>query len=183
MTRPLSSRQRKWLLVAHITASVALVGSSAGLVGLGVTAATADTRVEAHAIYAAMQTMAFETAIPLSLLSLTTGVALGVGTRWGVVRHRWVASKLLLLVIVVLVGALTIGPWLEELVAATAAGPASATPRLGFERWAAPAAAAFNLALVVVSVGLAVFKPGGRLRRSDAPTGPRETTQPKTEGA
>ena len=34
--------------------------------------------------------------IPLSFAALLTGVALGVGTRWGVLRYPWTVAKLVL---------------------------------------------------------------------------------------
>jgi uncharacterized membrane protein SirB2 len=46
----------------------------------------------------------------LSVAGLVTGITLGLGTRWGVFRSRWVTAKLLLLVSVMLVGTFVIGP-------------------------------------------------------------------------
>ncbi len=37
--------------------------------------------------------------IPLSLATLGTGVLLGLGTKWGVLRHRWVTAKLLVILV------------------------------------------------------------------------------------
>jgi hypothetical protein len=41
--------------------------------------------------------------IPLTLTSIATGVALGLGTKWGVLRYPWVTTKLVLNVSVLLV--------------------------------------------------------------------------------
>jgi uncharacterized membrane protein SirB2 len=51
-----------------------------------------------------------EVVVPLSVAGLVTGITLGLGTRWGVFRSRWVTAKLLLLVSVMLVGTFVIGP-------------------------------------------------------------------------
>jgi hypothetical protein len=46
--------------------------------------------------------------IPLSFAALLTGVLLGLGTKWGVLRYPWVTTKLLLIVSVIAVGALVL---------------------------------------------------------------------------
>jgi hypothetical protein len=89
--------------------------------------------------------------IPLSFLALLTGIALGLGTRWGVFRYPWVTAKLLLILSVILVGALIIGPALL----ATLKQGANATPRL-------IAAAAYDIIALTVATALSVFKPGKR---------------------
>jgi hypothetical protein len=33
--------------------------------------------------------------IPLSFISLLSGIVLGVGTKWGILRYAWVTTKLL----------------------------------------------------------------------------------------
>ena len=48
--------------------------------------------------------------IPLNFAALLTGMALGVGTRWGVFRYPWVVTKLVLIVTVMLVGGFVLGP-------------------------------------------------------------------------
>ncbi len=47
--------------------------------------------------------------IPLSVTALATGVALGLGSRWGVLRHWWTVGKLALLVSVMTIAATVIG--------------------------------------------------------------------------
>jgi uncharacterized membrane protein len=37
----------------------------------------------------------------MSILTLATGIVLGLATRWGVLRHGWVVAKLVLLVVTV----------------------------------------------------------------------------------
>ena len=39
--------------------------------------------------------------VPLSLLSLITGAALSLGTKWGLLRHYWVLAKLLMNVVAI----------------------------------------------------------------------------------
>ncbi len=91
--------------------------------------------------------------IPLSVASLVTGVALGLGTKWGVFRYPWVVAKLLLVVSVMAVGGFVIGPALT----AVLEGGQNATSRL-------VAAAAYDVAALGLATVLSVFKPGARFR-------------------
>jgi hypothetical protein len=155
------------VLAVHVIASVALIGSSASTVGIALAASGAERPGDAHVLYATARTLVYALAIPLSLTALVTGIALGLGTHWGILRHRWVTAKLALLVAVILNGALVVRPLIGELIDATSA--MGAPPRdIAATRWALPAAAALNIAFAAASAILAVFKPGGRLRRRAA---------------
>jgi len=164
--RRLAPRARKAILSVHVAASVALVGTTASVAIVALTAAGSDRAAEAHALYSALRTLVFGLAIPFSFTSLITGVALGLGTHWGVLRHGWVAAKLALQLAIILTGALAVQPWLDHLLEASASGTGAA---LGAPRWELPLAGAFNLALALTAVGLAVFKPRRRLQPSSAP--------------
>ena len=153
----LSPRARKAVLTVHVAVSVALIGVTASVLILVLTAEGAG---DAHALYSSAQTLAFALAIPFSLTSLATGIVLGLGTRWGVVTYRWVAGKLALQLAIILTGALVVRPSVQALIDRTADGRP-----LGAARWELTIAGAANLTFAVAAVALAVFKPGGRLRR------------------
>jgi hypothetical protein len=169
----LAPRARKALLTVHVAASVAVIGTTASVAVLALTAAGAARPAEAHALYSAIQTLAFALAIPFSFISLITGVVLGLGTHWGVLRHGWVAAKLALQLAIILTGALAIRPWLDHVVEASASVAGSG---LGAERRLLLVAGALNLAFAVTAVGLAVFKPRRRARRNRSPR--RAATEP-----
>ena len=153
---------RRAVLTVHIIAGVGLLGDVAAVLAVNVRAATTGDAVLAAASYdlLAMFTVLF--GIPLSLLSLATGIVLGLGSKWGVVRHAWVAAKLALLVGVILVGALVIGPGTE----AMRTGDGGAEARL-------IAGAAYDVVALTLATGLSVFKPRRRrrVRRSAAGSG------------
>jgi hypothetical protein len=157
--RRLHPRARKAILTLHVSVSVALIGVTGSVLILASRAAGAEDAAEAHALYASAQTLAIALAIPFSLTSLASGIALGLGTRWGVLTHRWVAGKLALQLAIIINGALIVGPSVQALVDRTAAGRP-----LGAARWELSVAGAANLIFAAVAVALAVFKPGGRLR-------------------
>lgn len=155
----LSPRARKAVVTVHVGVSVALIGVTAGVLILTLTAAGADRASDGHALYSAAQTLAFALAIPFSLTSLATGLALGLGTRWGVLTYWWVTSKLALQLAIILTGGLVVRPTVQALIDRTAEGGP-----LGAARWELTIAGAANLTCAAAAVALAVFKPGGRVR-------------------
>jgi hypothetical protein len=54
---------------------------------------------------------------------------------------------------------------MDHVIAATSAPAPAAKPDLGSSQWEPVAAAASNIVFAVAAVALAIFKPGGRLRR------------------
>ena len=105
----LTRRARHTILTVHIAASVALLGDVLGLAAIAVRARD-DSPAAAATAGEIMSMMSFLFGIPLSLIALVTGIVLGVGSRWGVLRHWWVTVKLVALVAVMAVGVLVVGP-------------------------------------------------------------------------
>ena len=139
---------RHTVLTAHIMVSVGLLGDSAGFLAVAIRAAMAEEPTAVVELTGVLQMFAFMFGIPLSVGALVTGLALGLGTRWGVFRYPWVVTKLALVVSVMAVGALAINPAITM----TLAG-GDGTPRL-------IAAAAYDVLALSLATGLSVFKPG-----------------------
>jgi uncharacterized membrane protein YdjX (TVP38/TMEM64 family) len=144
------------MVLIHIVAGVGLLGTTAATLLLAVSAATSDDPAFADAVYRLMSLQIAVFGIPLSMLTLLSGIVVGLGSHWGVLKHRWTAAKLVLILGVVVNGALMIGPGVAELQDdPSAAGTQS---RLVF-------AAALSVAMLLTATTLSVFKPSGRLRR------------------
>jgi hypothetical protein len=144
----LSRTPRRAVLTAHIVVSVGLLGDSAGLLAVALQAASTDDPALAQASHDTMALFSTFFGIPLSVLSILTGVVLGVTSKWGVFRTPWVTAKLALIVSVMVVGALLIGP--------SEGDPDRGTLII--------AGAAYDVVALSVATGLSVFKPGGRRR-------------------
>ena len=157
----MSQPVRRAVLTVHIIASVGLLGDCAAVLAINLRAATTGDPGLAAASYELLAMFGVVFGIPLSMTALASGLALGVGTKWGVLRHRWVTAKLLVLLSVILVGALVIGP-------ATAA----MRDGRGGEQALLIVASAYDVLALSVATGLSVFKPGGR-RRSRTRAGRR----------
>lgn len=152
---------RRAVLTIHIIAGVGLLGDVAAVLAINVRAATTDDPALAAASYELLVMFTVLFGIPLSFTALATGVLLGLGTKWGVLRFAWVATKLVLLIGVILVGALVLGPGTDAM--RTGTGSGSAEPRL-------IAGATFDVVALTLATGLSVFKPrmrgdGRRTRR------------------
>ena len=144
---------RRAVLTVHIIASVGLLGDCAGILAINIRAATTGDPALAAASYDLLDMFSIVFGIPLSMASLATGIALGLGTKWGVLRYLWVTAKLLLILSVIVAGAFVIGP----AVAAMRAGRGGAEAVL-------IAASAYDVLALSLATGLSVFKPGRRRR-------------------
>jgi len=140
---------RRAVLTVHIAASVALLGSTAAIVAIHVRAATTPDPTVAAAAYELLGMFPTLFGIPLSLLSLVSGVTLGLGSKWGVLRYRWVTAKLVLLLSVIVVGAVVLGP---QTAAMADDGSGSQTALI--------AASAWDVLALTVATCLSVYKPG-----------------------
>jgi hypothetical protein len=150
--RHLSRRWRQAILTVHVAASVAILGDSAGFLAIAIRARGLPPD-DAHASYEVLGMLSVVLGIPLSIIALVTGIALGVGTRWGVFRYPWVITKLVLLVSVMVVGGAVLSP--AEDAALDGAGGSAALI----------AGAGWDVLALLAAVGLSVVKPGRRLRR------------------
>jgi Predicted integral membrane protein (DUF2269) len=162
MTSPIAKRLspslRRAVLTVHIVASVGLLGDSAALLAVNVRAATTADPQLAASSYELLSMFSLVFGIPLSFTSLITGLVLGLGSKWGVLRHGWVATKLLVILSVILVGALVIGPATSAMLDGRGG---SETPLI--------LASAYDVLARTLSTGLSVYKPRRRRAPRRAP--------------
>ena len=141
-----------------------LLGEVGAFLVVAVTAAGTESLVVESVSYDLLATFSALFGIPLSATALATGVLLGVGGKWGVLRSRWVGIKLLLLASVIVVGAAVLGPSVAEM----------RTGSQGLEARIV-AGATWDVLALTLATGLSVYKPGGRRvpRRRGLPSNPR----------
>lgn len=168
--RRLSRRARHVVLIAHVVASVAWIGVNLAMLALVVTGLTSsDGQVVAVAQQAV--TIIVPPVVPaLAIITVASGVVLGLGTRWGLVRHRWVLAKLVMSVIML---ALVFVALLPGALGADTPDPSLSADALRAEtdlgQMLFPPVVS-SVALLVATV-LSVTKPGG----SEAVTARRST--------
>jgi hypothetical protein len=100
----LTPAARKAVLVLHVVAGIGWMGVDIALLVLLITARTTNDAALVVSGFNAIRMIVPIAVPPLSLGILVTGLILGLGTRWGLVRYWWVLVKLLLsLIMTVLV--------------------------------------------------------------------------------
>jgi hypothetical protein len=107
-----------------------------------------------------MDLLGYAAVLPVALLAVVSGFVLSLGTRWGLLRHRWVVIKLVLTVVAAVATAFALLPLLDAAVAHCLAtgGPG----RSGDSLVAAPIVAG---TLYTTATVLSVYKPGTRRPR------------------
>ncbi|GAA3018130.1 hypothetical protein [Streptosporangium longisporum] len=159
-------RGKQILDVLHYTTSVGWLGVGFTQLALNLFALSVpELRVPAHEIAHLLDRWVL---ILLALGSLVTGLLLGLKTRWGVLRYRWVLVKLLLTLALLVFAPVWLGGWVVEAIRlAGLLDPAYSAVR--DDLIMGSVAMVSTLALMVV---VSVVKPWGRV----APARRREAT-------
>lgn len=87
---------RKFVLLAHVTTSVAWSGAVAAFLVLAVTGLNSTNAQIVRSSYLVMPPITWFIIVPLAFASLLTGVLLSLGTKWGLFRYYWVLVKFLI---------------------------------------------------------------------------------------
>ena len=158
----LSRGWRRATLVAHIVAAGAWIGIDV-IVGVLVLSGRFSGDVAVRSL--AYQALASFVAWPMltaGLVSLATGLILGTGTTWGLLRYWWVAVKLTLNLMLCTLIVLVLRPGMDE-VAAYGRDLLTGTPDPGAVStlFFPPAV---SLTTLTLATTLAVYKPWGRIR-------------------
>ena len=94
----MNSSLRRLALTAHITSSVGWLGAVAGFLALAIAGVTSAQPEVVRGSYIAMHVSTWFVIVPLCIAALATGIIESLGTPWGLFRHYWVVTKLVLTV-------------------------------------------------------------------------------------
>jgi hypothetical protein len=154
---------RKGVLVLHVMASVGWLGVTFADLALGVTVLTTDRPEIQHAMFRALGVIADVVLIPIAWSAFLTGLLLALGTKWGLVRYKWVLTKFLLTTLVVTLTTFSLTPGLKERRDAVEAAPPDQLTPLGFgDEMGMISAGIISTSIYTTCVLLSVFKPWGR---------------------
>ena len=92
----MSPAVRKLVLSVHIIVSVGWIGAIAAYLALDVLVATSQDETMLRMAYVGMDLIVRTVIVPLALAALVTGVAISLGTKWGLFRNYWVIISLVL---------------------------------------------------------------------------------------
>src|ERR671928_1678481 len=162
----LGARTRKGVLVVHIVSAGVWIGIDVVMAVVIFTALLADDYNTKALCYRALELFAVWPLLTTGLVCLASGIVLGLGTKYGLVRYWWVAIKLVLNIVLSALVLIALRPEVSR--AAEQGGrfvagePASlVVGNLIFPPIVSPTA-------LLIAVVLAVFKPWGRIRKGSA---------------
>ncbi|WP_202817956.1 hypothetical protein [Actinopolymorpha cephalotaxi] len=175
----LSGRARKGVLLVHVAAAGTWLGIDVVMAVVVFTAVLSDDRHTVALCYQALRLFTVWPLLVTGLMCLTSGIWLGLGTRYGLLRYWWVAVKLalnLLLTGLVLVALRPTVAESAEYGRLLAAGQPGIPPQdMIYPPIVSPL-------LVGFAFVLAVFKPWGRIRAVPPDAGPRRVPRRRRPG-
>jgi hypothetical protein len=159
----LGRRARRVALITHIVSAGAWIGIDLVLGVLVFTALlTSDTGTEALC-YQALELFAVWPLLVAGLATLASGIVLGLGTRYGLVKWTWVFVKLVMNVILVVLVVFLLRPGTAD--AAEYGAALADGQRLDLDVSGLPFPPIVSGTALVVATVLSVLKPWGRLRK------------------
>lgn len=170
----LGGRTRKAVLVVHIAAAGTWLGVDVALGLLVLTVLGPGVPVDTLTAAASLAYFAPGALTIAGLACLATGVVLGVGSKYGLLRYWWVAVKLVLNVVLVTLVLAVLTPGLEAVASSARTALASGTPPALPDLSTLAFPPVVSTTSVLVAMTLSVVKPWGRRRpaRSAPETAP-----------
>jgi hypothetical protein len=157
---------RKGVLVAHIASAGVWIGIDVVMAVVIFTALLADDENIKALCFRALELFAVWPLLTAGLVCLASGIVLGLGTKYGLVRYWWVAIKLMLNVVLVALVPIALRPEV------TRAAEQGWRFEAGEPAWLVVGDLIFppivSPAALLIAVVLAVFKPWGRIRKRPA---------------
>ena len=163
--RRLGVRTRKGFLVVHIVSAGTWIGIDVVMAVVVFTALVADDYTKVLC-YRALEMFVVWPLLASGLVCLASGIVLGLGAKWGLLRYWWVAVKLALNVVLVVLVTFALRPGVSEMAERgrrfmTGEAASLAVGDLTFPPIVSTSA-------LLIAFALAVFKPWGRLRKGRA---------------
>jgi hypothetical protein len=87
---------RKFTFTTHVISSVGWIGAVFVFLALALIGLSSQDEQTVRGAYLVMAPAAWLVLVPLAHAALFSGIALSLGTPWGLIRHYWVALKLVI---------------------------------------------------------------------------------------
>jgi hypothetical protein len=149
---------RKFTFTAHVMSSVGWLGAVVVFLALAAIGVSSQDEGTVRGAYLVMAPAGWFVLVPLAHASLVSGIALSLGTPWGLIRYYWAAMKLVITVFSTVILLLYMRTFQQ--MAAVAADPAV---ELDLVRQPSPLVhAILALALLIGATVLGIYKPFGQ---------------------
>ncbi len=165
-SRRLGVNTRRTVLVTHIAAAGAWLGVDVAMAVLIGTAVLDDDPTTRASALLVLQRVTVWPLLVCGLVCLASGIVLGLGSRWGVLRHWWVAAKLALNLLLTALVPVALLP--EVTAQAAQARRALAGQPVTYDLTDLAFPPVVSPVLLLTAVTLSVVKPWGRIRRRRA---------------
>lgn len=158
----LSRASRRLLLLLHLLVTMSWLGVDLVIGVLSFTGLTTDDPRTMATAYAALSMFGVPLLLTLGLLTLATGVLLGLGTRYGLLRYWWVAVKLVVGVVLTVLVVVALKPTLDRAATETAVLDPTLADRLSQVRFNMVFPPIVSTTALVFAAYLGLYKPWGR---------------------
>ena len=163
----MTPRFRRIALIVHITTAVGWLGTTVVVPTLDITGIrTSEPSLQLVAYYDVFRVLNPGASVPLAFIGLVSGIVLAIRGPFGLIRHRWVLTKLIASLVAVLISQEVTKDGAAQVTAQLAAGQP-----VGVAGTHVLLGACLNIAILTTNVGLSVTKPWGMtrwgVRRSD----------------
>jgi hypothetical protein len=159
----LRGRTRKTALILHILAAGSWIGVDVIVAVLVLTGWFSGSQATRGLAYQALGTFVVWPMLVSGLVSLVTGVILGLGSKYGLIRYWWVAVKLVLNVVLCTLILVALQPGLGDV--AQYGRDLTAGTETGRDMSSLFFPPIVSLSALTFATVLAVAKPWGRLRK------------------
>lgn len=173
----LSATARKATLVIHLISGIGWLGIDVVLLVLTFTGFTSDDPATVAACYQAMGLFVVPCLLTAGLTSLASGILLGLGTKYGLLRYWWVALKLGINLVLTALVPVLLQPRVDQAARLAHESAGGLDPdqlgRIATDLLFPPLVSGTALLIAIL---LAVYKPWGLIRRSPGPRIPGNAT-------
>jgi hypothetical protein len=162
-------KTRKLWLVLHVLSASAWIGIDVLVAVLATVGITSDNPARRGLAYQAFGTFVWWPMLTAALICLITGLVLGWGTKWGLIRFWWVTIKLVLNVVLCTLILLLLRQTMPEAMAYGVAVAAGTPATIDVNALIMPPIV--SLTALTAATVLSIYKPWGRIRRRSATGG------------
>jgi hypothetical protein len=152
----------KLILTCHILFSIGWLGAVAVFIALAITGIASHDSELARASYLAMEVSSWCIIVPFCLAAFVTGIIQSLGTKWGLFKHYWILTKLILTIVSTIILLVHLKP-ISELASIARKQEFLNSVIDGWRiRILVDAAAGFLVLATILTIS--VYKPWGRIR-------------------
>lgn len=167
MAYRLKIKQKQWLVIIHVVSVISWFGGVIGMLTFGLSLLYAENGQQLYYTLLNLH-LIDETLIKYPALAvLLTGILLSVWTQWGLVKHYWVVSKLILTLLIIVMGIFYLSDWLNILIETAQQNSILSFQLTKFQSvgWKLLGGTIFNLLAMLFMTIITYLKPFGKIKK------------------